>query len=331
MTTCSKCGAANRPGLAECRMCSSPLELPAGATSAGLDANSLHTTVVFPNLKTQKGTAGLTECLICPECQTINHLGWMFCPQCGKKVDSSFLQSMELDDQAPTMMSNALPGPRGAETVVAEVLITGSQPVADDRAQQVRAVEPPAPWKPEPQPPPREIQAPAPPSKYPIEVMNVPSVGANGAAQPESPHRPSLSGAAEEEMIYCAECGSSNDAEFFFCLSCGANLPVTKTVVMASTINPHRPRLRLLVQGQVSGPTYEIRGETRIGRTEGSITFPQDGLMSSSHARIVKQDSDYVLMDDQSSNGTFLKVKGQTKLEPGDVILVGKQLFRFEV
>jgi pSer/pThr/pTyr-binding forkhead associated (FHA) protein len=99
---------------------------------------------------------------------------------------------------------------------------------------------------------------------------------------------------------------------------------------MASIASPARARLRLLEQGGESGCTYPIRNEVSIGRTEGSITFPRDSFMSSSHARIVKRGADFLLIDEESSNGTFMKVKKETKLEPGDVILVGQQLFRFE-
>jgi pSer/pThr/pTyr-binding forkhead associated (FHA) protein len=99
---------------------------------------------------------------------------------------------------------------------------------------------------------------------------------------------------------------------------------------MASIAHPNQPLLRLLVQGGGAGPTYEIRNESRIGRTEGTITFPHDQLMSSNHARVFRSGAEYFLIDEASSNGTFIKVKKETKLEPGDVILVGGQLFRFE-
>ena len=132
------------------------------------------------------------------------------------------------------------------------------------------------------------------------------------------------------KRVACTECGGENSTDYFFCLSCGASLPVSKTVVMASAPNRSKPRLRLLVEGGASGPTYDIKNEARIGRTEGSITFPHDAFMSSSHARVVKREADFVLIDEASSNGTFIKVKNEIKLEPGDVILVGGQLFRFE-
>jgi hypothetical protein len=160
-----------------------------------------------------------------------------------------------------------------------------------------------------------------------IEEASGSAPSPNGAADKSAN---ALAPDSENRTAACTECGAFNSPDYLFCLSCGASLPVNKTVVMASTPNRIKPRLRLLVQGGLSGPTYEIKNEARIGRTEGSITFPNDAFMSSSHARVVKRDADFMLIDETSSNGTFIKVKNETRLEPGDVILVGGQLFRFE-
>jgi hypothetical protein len=37
------------------------------------------------------------------------------------------------------------------------------------------------------------------------------------------------------------------------------------------------------------------------------------------------------LVDDDSRNGTFIRINGEVELKPGDMILIGRQLFRFEV
>lgn len=322
-------------------MCSDPLVQPdaAGGESLGgesLGRDSLNTTVVFKNLKTQQGTASLMECLICPECQTINHLGWLFCPQCGKHVDASFLQTMERVDQAPTMVANVSPLPNPLQTVVAQMQSTDAQRPPETGAdtpsfpQQSAPVPPqpqpqqPAEWSPQPQP-----QQPAIPHLPRQQPTEQPSVSPNSNGTPDrEPNSPAP--AIQPTTVDCAECGCDNDSDYSYCLNCGASLPVTKTIVMASIAHPVKPRLRLLVKGEASGPTYEIKNEARIGRTEGSITFPHDSLMSSSHARVMKSGGGFILIDEASSNGTFIRVERETKLEPGDVILVGGQLLRFE-
>ena len=323
--------------MTECRMCSNPLDQPDATRVDTGNSDSLNTTVVFKNLKTQHGTASLMECLICPDCQTVNHLGWLFCPQCGKQVDSSFLQSMERVDQAPTMVGNVpaslqnplktvvaqsqfMEAPAPAEN--AEVNKPTTEAAAPLAAQPKSQPSPPASIQPQPQQPAiRDVVR-----QQPAELPQVSPNNSNGSPYGESRAAP----ASQRIPVYCSDCGADNDPDYSFCLNCGASLPVTKTIVMASIAHPTRPRLRLLVKGDDSGPTYEIKNEASIGRTEGSITFPHDGLMSSRHARILKNGADYVLVDEASSNGTFIRIERETKLEPGDVILVGGQLLRFE-
>ena len=90
-------------------------------------------------------------------------------------------------------------------------------------------------------------------------------------------------------------------------------------------------RLHLVMEGGQPGEVYELEGDTVIGRSSGEITFPHDGFMSGRHARIERRGSSFILTDEGSRNGTFIKTIGEVELKPGDMILVGKQLFRFEV
>jgi pSer/pThr/pTyr-binding forkhead associated (FHA) protein len=90
-------------------------------------------------------------------------------------------------------------------------------------------------------------------------------------------------------------------------------------------------RLHLVMEGGQPGEVYELRDDTVIGRNTGEINFPHDGFMSGRHARIIRQGNAFKLTDEGSRNGTFIKIRGEVELKPGDMILVGKQLFRFEV
>ena len=104
-----------------------------------------------------------------------------------------------------------------------------------------------------------------------------------------------------------------------------------KTQVMSSQRAPARGRLHLVMEGGQQGEVYQLESETVIGRSGGDITFPHDGFMSGRHARIIQKGNAFFLTDEGSRNGTFIKIKGDTELKSGDMILVGKQLFRFEV
>jgi pSer/pThr/pTyr-binding forkhead associated (FHA) protein len=103
-----------------------------------------------------------------------------------------------------------------------------------------------------------------------------------------------------------------------------------QTMVMSSPFAPVRGRLCLVMEGGQQGDVYDLEDETVIGRASGEITFPHDGFMSGRHARIARRGATFVLTDEGSRNGTFIKIKGDVELHPGDMILVGKQLFRFE-
>jgi pSer/pThr/pTyr-binding forkhead associated (FHA) protein len=67
-----------------------------------------------------------------------------------------------------------------------------------------------------------------------------------------------------------------------------------------------------------------------MGRERGDILFPEDGYVSGTHARIALRDGRVYLVDVGSSNGTFLRVRGERRLAPGAFILMGQQLFRIE-
>jgi len=91
------------------------------------------------------------------------------------------------------------------------------------------------------------------------------------------------------------------------------------------------PMIQLISEGGQVGETYAVRtGGALIGRVEGDATFPHDGYLSSRHARVVARGGRYFLVDLNSRNGTFIRIKDEVELKPGDTFLVGKQLFRFD-
>lgn len=102
-------------------------------------------------------------------------------------------------------------------------------------------------------------------------------------------------------------------------------------MAMASYRPGTKARLRLIIDDGKAGEEFELGAETVLGRVTGDITFPDDDYMSGRHARIVRVGSRFVLTDEGSRNGTFIRISGDVELKSGDMILVGKQLFRFEV
>ncbi|HLG13654.1 MAG TPA: zinc ribbon domain-containing protein [Blastocatellia bacterium] len=302
MITCPKCGAENKPAAQMCRMCATPL----GSGAPVVPATAISDLA--------PGEAP------CANCGTMNEIGWAFCQQCGGKLQ-----------QAPPKAPVAPPPPPAA------------QPTVLERAPEVPRAQPPQP-KPEPQVP--YGQQPVPIGQPTVPAHPLVSVPAPPPPAKPVPPRPASAtpppegtrivqsenlAATEAGGIACTKCGHKSTIGSAFCAGCGAPLTVDHTMVMSSITSAPTGRLLLIMEGGQSGDVYELKEETLIGRTGGDIAFPHDGFMSGKHARIIRRGTSFVLTDEGSRNGTFVRIKGEVELKPGDMILVGKQLFRFEV
>jgi hypothetical protein len=69
-----------------------------------------------------------------------------------------------------------------------------------------------------------------------------------------------------------------------------------------------------------------------FGRELGDIIFPSDPFVSWQHAQLAMElrgDAMSVLLTDlRSANGTYLRIRGDVILQPGDMFRVGDQIFR---
>ncbi len=89
-------------------------------------------------------------------------------------------------------------------------------------------------------------------------------------------------------------------------------------------------RLALVIGRDTTGNAFPIpeRG-VHCGRERGDILFSEDGYVSGLHCRIAKaQDGKVYLTDVGSSNGTFVRLGSEHAVGPGDILLMGQQLFR---
>ncbi len=90
-------------------------------------------------------------------------------------------------------------------------------------------------------------------------------------------------------------------------------------------------RVSLILEGGIASEAYPIEAdEFTIGRENGDITFPLDGYVSSSHCRIIGDDTGVFLEDRGSSNGTYVRLRPGTLVPYGALILAGQQLFRID-
>jgi pSer/pThr/pTyr-binding forkhead associated (FHA) protein len=106
------------------------------------------------------------------------------------------------------------------------------------------------------------------------------------------------------------------------------------TLVFGSPAASRPARLcQRTVEGVVRDVYYLVADETTVGRETGDLVFTSDPFMSRRHACIQWQEANqrYVLTDLSSSNGTYLAIRGDLRLEHGDFIRLGQHLFRLDL
>lgn len=90
-------------------------------------------------------------------------------------------------------------------------------------------------------------------------------------------------------------------------------------------------RLRQLTSTGTTRDLWHLcRSEVRIGREEGDIVFPDDEFMSRRHAVVTRHGNRVRIEDQHSSNGTYVRLRGDRELQASDVLRIGDQVLRFE-
>lgn len=90
-------------------------------------------------------------------------------------------------------------------------------------------------------------------------------------------------------------------------------------------------RLRQISSAGITRDLWHLsRSEVRIGREEGDIVFPDDEFMSRRHVIMTRQGHRVRIEDQHSSNGTYVRLRGEAEVQPGDVLRLGDQVLRFE-
>jgi len=91
-------------------------------------------------------------------------------------------------------------------------------------------------------------------------------------------------------------------------------------------------RLALVIGRETTGNAFPVpqRG-VHLGRERGDILFSEDGYVSGLHCQVAPgADGQVYLTDVGSSNGTFVRVAKDHALQPGDILLMGQQVFRID-
>jgi pSer/pThr/pTyr-binding forkhead associated (FHA) protein len=91
-------------------------------------------------------------------------------------------------------------------------------------------------------------------------------------------------------------------------------------------------RLALVIGRDTTGNAFPVPDSgIHLGRERGDVLFPEDGYVSGLHCRLAWENGRLMLTDLGSSNGTFIRLKEETEVRSGDVLLMGQQLFRVTI
>ncbi len=91
-------------------------------------------------------------------------------------------------------------------------------------------------------------------------------------------------------------------------------------------------RIALVIGRETTGNAFPIpESGIHIGRERGDVLFPEDGYVSGLHCHIAYEGGRVTLTDLGSSNGTFIRIREETDIQSGDVLLMGQQLFRVQM
>jgi pSer/pThr/pTyr-binding forkhead associated (FHA) protein len=107
-----------------------------------------------------------------------------------------------------------------------------------------------------------------------------------------------------------------------------------ETVTFRPVRRPPLALLGILDDGREDGEWVRLRGDRLvIGRNEGDVVIPHDGMMSARHAELKREmtssGAHWVLTDLQSTNGTFVRVN-RTVLKHGQELILGGSRYRFD-
>jgi pSer/pThr/pTyr-binding forkhead associated (FHA) protein len=104
------------------------------------------------------------------------------------------------------------------------------------------------------------------------------------------------------------------------------------TVFFGTPAKPPWGRLRQVTAAGTSRDIYHLtRSEVTLGREQGDVVFSDDEFLSRRHAQLHYRAGHVTVLDLGSSNGTFVRLRGQHLMMPGELVRMGDELLRFEI
>jgi hypothetical protein len=320
MKTCPNCGAENRQTAAECRMCAAPLESPEHLLGARMEtpfSEEMPASDIISGREPRHqrpAASSPTREIVCPGCKGVNEPDWVFCQYCGNRLAAPEASRPRAETSPPA-------SPVGAEAPPRAPSIDAGSPIPPTRSDAVQPASPA-----------RAEAAPAAPPARPEAPPQASALASRAEAVPIVATPPAIEGRSAMDKARaprCSACGQPGSTGGLYCAYCGRPMSQSAGAEQKQS-ETGSAIIQIISEGGQAGDSYTVdKAGTLIGRVEGDATFPHDGYLSSRHAQIVARGGRYFLVDLNSRNGTFIRIKGEVELKPGDTFLAGKQLFKF--
>ena len=136
----------------------------------------------------------------------------------------------------------------------------------------------------------------------------------------------------------CSNCKAVVPEEHYYCGRCGASYgedgreEANETLFFGAMQAPGRAKLILISGEGLEGLSYHLNSTKHVaGRESGVILFPDDQYLEEEHATFMYESNELYLRDEDSQNGTFLRINEPRVLEDGDELQIGRQRLRVEM
>jgi pSer/pThr/pTyr-binding forkhead associated (FHA) protein len=130
----------------------------------------------------------------------------------------------------------------------------------------------------------------------------------------------------------CPRCGTENPLDFRYCSECGLAFRQPVPQPMATTtplpIAPGRANVRVL-RGEKLGQIFPLGDQATAGRGTCTLSFPSDPFLAGLHCTLYFQGGRLFVRDEGSPSGTFVRLRNEEPLAPGDYFAVGDHLLRY--
>lgn len=145
---------------------------------------------------------------------------------------------------------------------------------------------------------------------------------------------------AQAKSPRCTACGAALRENDKFCGTCGAKVAAAPAEGSGQTMFMHVGageekqaavgKLVILEPSGREGRSFTLtEGENLCGRN-GDAVLLDDRFVSPTHCRFVFEGGQMRVIDCDSANGVFVKVKGETPLASGAMLRIGQQLLLFQ-